>query len=89
MQKQILEYIDKHLSPHLCLYRKGCSTQTALISMLENWKLSIDNKGFAGGVLMDLSKVFDPINHQLLLAKFHAYGFSKQALVIICSYLSK
>ena len=88
MQKQILEYIDKHLSPHLCGYRKGYSTQTALISMLEKWKLSIDNKGFAGGVLMDLSKVLDTINHPLLLAKLHAYGFSKQALAIICSYLS-
>ena len=88
MQKQILEYIDKHLSPHLCGYRKGYSTQTALISMLEKWKLSIDNKGFAGGVLMDLSKAFETINHQLLLAKLHAYGFSKQALAIICSYLS-
>ena len=43
------------------------STQTALISMLEKWKLSIDNKGFSGGVLMDLSKAFDTINHQLLL----------------------
>ena len=44
MQKQILEYIDKHLPPHLCGYRKRYSTQTALISMLKNWKLSIDNK---------------------------------------------
>ena len=88
MQKQILEYIDKHLSPHLCGYRKGYSTQTALISMLEKWKLYRDNKGFAGGVLMDLSKAFDTINHQLLLAKLYAYGFSKQALAIICSYLS-
>ena len=35
MQKQMLEYIDKHLSPHLCGYTKGYSTQTALISMLE------------------------------------------------------
>ena len=34
MQKQILEYIDKHLSPHLCGYRKGYSTQTALISII-------------------------------------------------------
>ena len=58
------------------------------MSMLEKWKLSIDNKGFAGGILMDLSKTFDTINHQLLLAKSHAYGFSKQALAIICSYLS-
>ena len=87
MQKQILEYIDKHLSPHLCGYRKGCSTQTALTSMLEKLKLSVDNKGFAGEVLMDLSKSFDTINHQLLLAKLHAYGFSKHALAIICSYL--
>ena len=63
MQKLILEYVDKHLSPHLCGYRKGYSTQAALISMLGKWKLSIDNKGFAGEVLMDLSKAFDTINH--------------------------
>ena len=58
--------------------------------MLEKWKwnLSIDNKGFAALVLMDLSKAFDTINYSLLLAKLHAYGFSKQALAIICSYLS-
>ena len=56
--------------------------------MLERWKLSIGKKDFAGGILMDLSKAFDTINHQLLLAKSHAYGFSKQALDIICSYLS-
>ena len=37
---------------------------------------------------MDLSKAIDTINHQLLLAKLHAYGFSKQALAIVCSYLS-
>ena len=36
---------------------------------------------------MDLSKAFDTINHPLL-AKLHGYGFSKQALAIICSYLS-
>ena len=57
--------LESFLSPHLCGYRKGYSTQTALISMLEKWKLSIDNEGFAGGVLMDLSKVFDTTNHQL------------------------
>ena len=38
---------------------------------------------------MYLGKTFDTINRQLLLAKLHTYGFSKQALPIICSYLSK
>ena len=58
------------------------------MSMLEKWKLSIDNKGFAGGLLMVLSKAFDTVNHPLLLAKLHAYRFRKQALAVICSYLS-
>ena len=46
MQKQILEYIDKHLSPQLSGYRKRYGRQTALLSMFEKWKLFIDNKGF-------------------------------------------
>ena len=37
---------------------------------------------------MDLSKAFDTINHELLIAKLHAYGFSKQALKIVLSYMS-
>ena len=56
--------------------------------MLQKWKLSIDNKGFAGGVLKDLGKAFDTMNHQLLLAKLHPYGFTKQAFAITCAYLS-
>ena len=56
--------------------------------MHEKWKLSTDNKDFASGVFMDLNKAFDAINHQLLLAKLQACGFSKQAVSIIYSYLS-
>ena len=48
----------------------------------------LDNKGYSGAILMDLSKAFDTINHELLLAKLHAYGFSEQALLILSSYLS-
>ena len=38
---------------------------------------------------MDLSKAFDTINHELLLAKLKAYDFSKKALSFMCSYLKK
>ena len=41
MEKQVLEYIDKHLSSHLCGYKKGYSAQTALISIRQKCKLYI------------------------------------------------
>ena len=37
---------------------------------------------------MDLSKAFDTIDHQLLIAKLYAYGFEKNALSLINDYLS-
>ena len=65
MQSQLSEHIDQFLSPFLCGYRRGFSTQTALLSLIEKWKIMLDNKGYAGAVLMDLSKAFDTINYEL------------------------
>ena len=58
------------------------------MSLLEKWKKTIDNKGSAGEVLMDLSKALDTLNHELLIAKLHAYGFGKESLMLSLSYLS-
>ena len=88
MQKQIRGYINNYLSPYLCGYRKGFSSQQALMSLIENWKRVLDKKGFGGAVLMDLSKAFDTIKHDLLIAKLYAYGFSKKSLKLLDSYLS-
>ena len=57
--------------------------------LIEKWKKIIDNHGYAGAVLMDLSKAFDTLSHDLLIAKLDMYGFDKQALRLISSYLSK
>ena len=38
-------------------------------------------------IFMNFSKAFDTLNHSLLLAKLKAYGFSKQALSFMYSYL--
>ena len=37
---------------------------------------------------MDLSKAFDALNHDLLIAKLHAHGFSEEFLQLIKSYLT-
>ena len=44
---------------------------------------------FAGALLMDLSKAFDKINHELLVAKLHAYVFSIEALEVLLYYLKE
>ena len=72
----------------MCEYRKGYNTQHALVSLIEKWKKILDNKGFGGAVLMDLSKAFDTLNHELLIAKLHAYGFNRDSLKLINDYLS-
>ena len=88
IQKQFSNFVDQFLSPYLCGYRKGYNTQYALLSLIEKWKKGLDNKGYAGAILMDLPKAFDTINHELLIAKLYAYGFSKDALKLINSYMS-
>ena len=88
IQRQIALHMETFLSPYLCGYRKGFSVQHALIALIEKLRLSLDNKGYGGEILMDLSKAFDTLNHDLLIAKVHAYGFSKKALILVKSYLS-
>ena len=56
--------------------------------MLEKWKSVVDKGKYFGALLTDLSKAFDCISHELILAKLHAYGFSLRALRLIHSYLT-
>ena len=88
MLNQITTYMDEYLSLYLCRYRKGFNTQTLLSSLIEKCKQIIDNKGYGAAVLMDLSKAFDIISSELLIAKLHAYGFTRESLLIILSFLS-
>ena len=88
MHDQISKYINSFLTSYLSGHRKGFNTEKALLSLIEKWKIALDSKGYSGTVLMDLSKAYDTINHDLLIAKLHACGFSKESLKLIKSYLS-
>ena len=58
-----------------------------MIRLIENWKSALDKNLFTGAVLMDLSKAFDCIPHDLLIAKLHAYGLSFDTVTFLNSYL--
>ena len=88
MFKEMSQFFDKIFLKYQCGFRKGFSTQQCLLAMLEKWKRSIDNGKSFGALLTDLSKAFDCLDHELLIAKLNAYGFHLSALKLIHNYLS-
>ena len=48
----------------------------------------LDESGFVGTILMDLSKAYDCLPHDLMVAKLEAYSISKESLQLISDYLS-
>ena len=51
--------------------------------LLEKWEKILGDIGYACAELMDFSEAFNRINHELVIAKFDAYGFSKEALTLL------
>ena len=87
MEIKLGSFVNEKLFKYMSRYRKGYNTQYTLMVLLGKWKQSLDNHGYAGAVIMDLSKAFDTINPELLIAKLHAYGLTKPALKLLYSYL--
>ena len=89
MQNQIFTYLNKIFSKEQCGFRKGFSAQHCLIAMIEKCRQSLDSGWQAAAVLTDLSKAFDCIDHELVIAKLNPYGFDKSSLTFMYSYLSE
>ena len=87
IKNQLASYLDKYFSSFISAYRKSYSTQQVLIRLLEEWREKLDKNFIVGAVLMDLSKAFDCIPHDMIIAKLAAYGFKRETLRLIYSYL--
>ena len=76
----------------LCAFKKGHSSQHALIRVVEMICRCIDKAGGGGGIttmiLMDRSKGYDCLLHDLLIAKLNADGVGIDRLKLMYSYLT-
>ena len=86
--KQVSHFFDNILSKYQCGFSKGFNTQHCLLAMLEKWERYVDNSKTFGALLTNLSKAFDCLDHELLIAKLKAVAFSLAALKLIHDYLS-
>ena len=68
MQNQMYPYLDQIFSKYQCGFRKGCSAQHCRMAMIEKWRKFRDIGGHVDAPLIDLSKAFDCIDHELLIA---------------------
>ena len=87
MFQQVSYFTKNFLSPYLCGFRKGYNSQHELLCRKNYLNKSRDKREKVGLFMMDLSKAFDYIPHDLLIAKLYAYGLDKNALKFIYSYL--
>ena len=88
LNDQIQVFFDSVLSKYQCGFRRGYNAQHCLIILIEKWRKCADNCGAFVALFADLSKAFDCLSHKLLIAKLDVYGFDKNALKLLNSYLT-
>ena len=80
-------FFSETMSKFISVYRRNVSCHNVLLRLIEQWRECLDSNELVGAVVMDLSKAFDCLPHDLLIAKLEAYGFDLNTLKLFHSYL--
>ena len=86
MYKQLYDYFDVIFSRNQCGFRKGFSVVNCLLPIIEKWRGSLNQSGACAALLTDLSKAFNCLLHELIIAKLYAYEIHMPLLKVINSY---
>ena len=87
--EQFKPFVETFLSDFVAAYKERYSCNHVLMRLIENWKRALDENFQIGTVLIDLSKAFDCIPHDLLIAKLYAYGLNEETITFFYSYLKR
>ena len=85
---QLSAFFEEIFSKFQCGFRKGYSTKHCLLMRLESWKDVLDKDKAFGALVRNLSKAFDCLSHDLLIAKLHASRIDLSFLKLLQDYLS-
>ena len=87
MYDQLYQYIEHFLNKLFCGFRKAHSTQHAFFTLLQKRKKEFDSGGFIGTILMDLSKTYDCLCHDLVMVKLEACSLDNVSPNLFLDYL--
>ena len=87
LKPQLVKKMNNLFSPFISAYRASYNTQHVLVRLIEEWRKNLGNNYFVWAVLIDLSKAFDCIPHDLVIATLAVYRFYKNMICCIYSYL--
>ena len=68
-------------------FRPNHSCQTALLQLVDLWLKEMENGNFTGILFLDFQKVFDVVNHKILLIKLKYYKCDDLTISWFKSYL--
>ena len=85
---QLPAYTESFLNHILCDFRKAHSTVHTLFKLLQSQQKEQDNRGFLGTIPKDLSKAYDCLSHELLIAKLNFYGKENGSLQLLLDYIT-
>ena len=80
--------MQNKISIYFTGFWKNHGTQHALLKMIETWKTTLNTGHKVRVIYMNLSKAFECLNHELLIAKLRCYGLDQNAVEFFKSYLS-
>ena len=88
VSKRIVSYFEdnKLFTSDQHGFRTNHSCETALASIIDQWKLNLDDNLISLALFIDFKKAFDLINPKLLFHKLFHYGFDNFSLALLCDY---